>query len=171
MGSVRPGSLCFRSTDRCPRWSSLRHWHAAIVPRLHPRKPRPFPLAPRSLALLLFVLCCPIFFLPFSLSRVKTMSDCPLSTVPRPTPLTCLISGRPAYMVRHLPKVRPWGRGFQYLVDWEGFGLEERCWVPTRNMAWSQASWLSSNAGTPVNQVCAQVGCQVAPLEGCTVTR
>ena len=42
-GSVRLGPLRFRSTDRYPRRSSLRRWHTAIVPRLHPRRPRPFP--------------------------------------------------------------------------------------------------------------------------------
>ncbi|XP_035600911.1 gamma-aminobutyric acid receptor subunit alpha-5-like isoform X2 [Oncorhynchus keta] len=61
---------------------------------------------------------------------------CPLKFGSCPTPPSRLsiIDGHPAYMVRRLVSVRPRGRSFQYLVDWEGYDLEERCWVPTKNI-------------------------------------
>lgn len=53
---------------------------------------------------------------------------CALQPIPLNPPR--LVHGHSTITVRRLLDVHHWGQGLQHLVDWEGYGPEERSWIP-----------------------------------------
>uniref|UniRef100_A0A8C6NKF8 Gypsy retrotransposon integrase-like protein 1 n=1 Tax=Nothobranchius furzeri TaxID=105023 RepID=A0A8C6NKF8_NOTFU len=68
----------------------------------------------------------------FHVSKVKPVVSSSLVPSSGPPPPARLLPGGPVWAVRRVLRSQRRGRGLQYLVDWAGFGPEERSWVPAR---------------------------------------
>ena len=67
----------------------------------------------------------------FHVSQIKPVETCPLvPPPPAPPPPRALDTGDLVWEVNKVLDVRRYGRGFQYLIDWVGYGPEDRSWVP-----------------------------------------
>ena len=72
----------------------------------------------------------------FHMSQVKPVAISALSPpAPTPPPPRTLESGDLVWEVSRILAVRRHGRGFHYLMEWVGYGPEDRSWVPRSYLA------------------------------------
>ncbi|XDV48573.1 hypothetical protein PO909_017970 [Leuciscus waleckii] len=95
----------------------------------------------------------------FHVSKLKPVFYSPFNPPAPVPPPPRLVDWEPSYSVNRILDSRRRGRGFQYLVDWEGYGPEERSWVPARDI-------LDQSLIDDYNQQIVVCGC--SPFSSCS---